>query len=278
MENKLIEDDFKLSLGTTIWLLILSRISYSLIYVPFYLIGYFQSNIIIKSIFLCSSEILGNIFMVWSILRYIRSDYSHFNIKYISKFSYTLVSGILFLIIGYRLFFNNSLGLLLEHIPVNKSIEQAFRDLVSIPIVGFISICILAPIFEEILYRGILLEGFLNKYSPMKAILISALIFGIIHGNIHQFVNATILGIFLGIIYYKSNSLVLCILAHFFNNSWVYISDVIPKYISILPTYKFILGLLIFILGGYIFYKNIKSAKIVCCKKFKILKRTNKVA
>ncbi len=44
--------------------------------------------------------------------------------------------------------------------------------------------------------RGIILEGFLNNYKPATAIIISSIMFGAMHLNIFQFVNATIGGLF----------------------------------------------------------------------------------
>lgn len=81
-----------------------------------------------------------------------------------------------------------------------------------------ISFIIVAPIFQKILMRGIIIEGFLNKYKPATAIIISSIMFGAIHLNIFQFVNAKIGGLFLGVIYYKTRFLVLCIVAHMINN------------------------------------------------------------
>ncbi|WP_415578708.1 lysostaphin resistance A-like protein, partial [Hathewaya histolytica] len=65
-----------------------------------------------------------------------------------------------------------------------------------------ILIVIVAPICEEILLRGIILEMFLKKYSTLKSILVSALMFGIIHGNFIQGVETFFIAIILGYIYY----------------------------------------------------------------------------
>lgn len=78
---------------------------------------------------------------------------------------------------------------------------------------------IMAPIFEEIVFRGIIQKGLINKgVKPWKAILISALVFGLVHGNPWQFVGAVLLGSILGLVYYKTKSLLLSILLHAFNN------------------------------------------------------------
>ena len=43
-----------------------------------------------------------------------------------------------------------------------------------IPLTTFISVAVFAPLFEEVLCRGIILRGLLHYYSPWKAILLSA--------------------------------------------------------------------------------------------------------
>lgn len=60
----------------------------------------------------------------------------------------------------------------------------------------------------------------LKKYkNPKTAILLSALIFGIIHGNPAQIPFAILMGIALGTVYYRTGSLVPCIFMHVLNNS-----------------------------------------------------------
>ena len=78
---------------------------------------------------------------------------------------------------------------------------------------------IMAPIFEEIIFRGIIQKGLINKgVKPWKAILSAAIVFGLVHGNPWQFVGAILLGSVLGLVYYKTKSLLLPILLHAFNN------------------------------------------------------------
>lgn len=77
---------------------------------------------------------------------------------------------------------------------------------------------ILAPILEEIIFRGIILRGLLTKYTPKFSIIISALIFGMVHGKPLQIWGALLLGLLFGWIYYKTKSLGTTILLHFFAN------------------------------------------------------------
>jgi membrane protease YdiL (CAAX protease family) len=79
---------------------------------------------------------------------------------------------------------------------------------------SFIVAVIAAPILEELIYRGIVLEGLLKKYSPIFAILFSAFLFAIAHLNPWQFVVGMVMGIFNGWIYFKVRNLLYPILAH----------------------------------------------------------------
>lgn len=115
-----------------------------------------------------------------------------------------------------------------------------------------IQVVITAPILEELLFRGIILNGLLSKYKKnyKKAIIISALIFGIAHLNIPQGVNAFIIGIIIGGIYYCTGSMKLSIFAHFINN------------FLFLPTPENLLFKSIYaVLGIYLLIKGIKSLK-----------------
>lgn len=85
----------------------------------------------------------------------------------------------------------------------------------------FLTAVILAPIFEELVFRGLILDGLLKKYSPALAIGISALLFGLIHGNPPQIFTGIVLGSFIGWIYYKTKRIELAVFLHFVNNASV---------------------------------------------------------
>jgi len=85
-------------------------------------------------------------------------------------------------------------------------------------IFSMLTIVIAAPILEELIFRGIILDGLLKKYSPIKSILISSALFGIVHLNPWQFVTAMAIGILSGWVYYKTHNLLLCIIIHLVNN------------------------------------------------------------
>lgn len=92
-------------------------------------------------------------------------------------------------------------------------------DLLQSGWLGILCVAMLGPILEELLFRGAVTKVLLKKYNPLTAILISGLIFGIFHMNPAQVVGATLIGFILAWIYYKTHSLIPCILIHIMNNS-----------------------------------------------------------
>lgn len=85
---------------------------------------------------------------------------------------------------------------------------------------------ILAPIGEELIYRGIVLRCS-AKISQRFAIFFSAFIFGIMHGNPYQFVLGFLLGIPLAMVTLKTGSLIPAIICHMMNNLLASVSEVI---------------------------------------------------
>lgn len=81
-----------------------------------------------------------------------------------------------------------------------------------------ISSLVLAPFFEETIFRGVLLRGLLTRYSPLFSILFSSLLFALIHINITQIIPALLLGLLFGLIFLKTHSLVLTGFLHFVAN------------------------------------------------------------
>lgn len=63
---------------------------------------------------------------------------------------------------------------------------------------------LLIPIIEEFLFRGIVFRLLRKKCSFLWAMMISAILFGVYHGNLVQFVYATICGMVLAYLYEKS--------------------------------------------------------------------------
>lgn len=118
--------------------------------------------------------------------------------------------------------------------------------------------CIVAPLTEELLFRGFAMKS-LSRVSQRFAIIMSAFIFGLIHGNVTQFVVAFVLGIFMGYIDIKHNSLIPSIAIHVAMNTFAsilnYLSlfsgttgDIIEYVLSFFICIIMIIGAVMFIL------------------------------
>ena len=92
-------------------------------------------------------------------------------------------------------------------------------------------IAVIGPITEEILFRGTVLASS-SHISPKVGIVASALLFGLMHGNITQLYNAFLLGILLGYITLKSRSIIPGIIAHVANNTIAVITQFIADNMS----------------------------------------------
>lgn len=78
---------------------------------------------------------------------------------------------------------------------------------------------IVAPLTEESLFRGLILRGFLRRYSIWTAIAVSALLFGVFHLNPWQFLGAFVLGALFAWAFVRTRSLLLCMFGHALANS-----------------------------------------------------------
>ena len=84
--------------------------------------------------------------------------------------------------------------------------------------VSFVTTAILAPVAEELMFRGVILRR-LSSVSQGFAIFASALIFGLMHGNFVQTILGFMLGIVFGYTAVKTGSLILPIAGHMFINT-----------------------------------------------------------
>lgn len=85
----------------------------------------------------------------------------------------------------------------------------------SIPILaGVFLYGILAPLSEELLFRGLIYQKLKVIVTPVSAIVFSSLLFGIYHGNGIQFVYGSIMGSVIAYCYYKMGHLLIPILFH----------------------------------------------------------------
>lgn len=107
-----------------------------------------------------------------------------------------------------------------------EAMEQLLMRMMGNPF-GYLAIGIMAPLAEEVVFRGAILRTLLRMFGNRwhwVAIAISALVFGAVHGNLPQFVHATIIGMLLGWMYYRTGSIVPGIVLHWVNNSIAFVT------------------------------------------------------
>lgn len=99
-------------------------------------------------------------------------------------------------------------------------------------LICIVTTCITPAICEELLFRGVILSGF-KKHGKRLAIVMSALIFMLMHGNAEQTVHQFIIGLVIGYIFIETGNLWIGVLIHFFNNfisvTEVYILNEVAK-------------------------------------------------
>lgn len=104
--------------------------------------------------------------------------------------------------------------LLVQLAPLSRWEEDLFASMEPDSVAAVVLVCVLAPVLEEMLFRGLILRGFLARYGRWHAILGSAVLFGAAHLNIYQFVVGLMIGIPLGWLYERTRSLIPCIALH----------------------------------------------------------------
>ena len=104
---------------------------------------------------------------------------------------------------------------------------------------AFMKVAVVAPIVEELIFRGMILQGFRKNYKGFTAVVMSALLFALFHLNPWQFPATFVLGLLLGWVLLRTNSIVLAILGHSVNNFLVLLSITYWDKISVHAFYLF---------------------------------------
>ncbi len=127
-------------------------------------------------------------------------------------------------------------------------------------IVQILYVIIIGPIVEEFIYRGIILT-LLKPFGKWLAVFFSALIFGLMHGNIPQAVSAFAGAIVFGLVAVKCNSIIPTIIIHIANNFFASYPDFSKVYN--LPMWIYYGIMIVFMLAGvYVIFTRIRELKI----------------
>jgi membrane protease YdiL (CAAX protease family) len=130
---------------------------------------------------------------------------------------------------------------------------------------SFFLLVIVAPVTEELMFRGLILRGLMHRLSFTAAALLSSILFGAVHLNPWQFVSALALGLIFAWWYARTRSLLPCLLGHALANSVVFWHRFFPFEIrgfnglaqldttSFQPLWFDMLGLLLLAAGSWLF-------------------------
>tara|TARA_Y100001972_G_scaffold126338_1_gene179839 strand:+ start:1885 stop:2679 length:795 start_codon:yes stop_codon:yes gene_type:complete len=150
-------------------------------------------------------------------------------------------------------------------IPIPEWLERIMANLIQKNMASFMTVAIMAPIMEELLFRKIIFEGYQNNYSLKKAIFMSAFMFALFHLNPWQGIGAFVAGVYLAYIFYKTGDIVLCMFVHFVNNglgfgAFVYFDDPLFSITQLLDEPAYVLLTILIGMGGmYVCYRYLEN-------------------
>lgn len=163
---------------------------------------------------------------------------------------------IIILTLGNAMFACSLVTLLQDKFPSYKETAELVSS-ASTSVLAMSAIIIFLPIFEEILFRGLIFHELKKSNKFILAIIFQALIFGIIHGNPLQAIYASILGVYLGLIYHWTSSLWASSSAHIvYNLLGSSIFPIILDKTQNLVYVYIVVGLVISVGGMVLIYKN----------------------
>lgn len=132
------------------------------------------------------------------------------------------------------------------------------------PLEVFILAVIMGPIFEELVFRKLLIDK-LARYGTVFACVVSALVFGLYHGNFEQFFYAFFVGNILSYVYCVYGRIIYPVILHIVLNA---VGSVIPLVIGLGETSEITSGqtiymylyILAFLTGGFVFISKFRQA------------------
>ncbi|MBQ4163983.1 MAG: CPBP family intramembrane metalloprotease [Turicibacter sp.] len=94
----------------------------------------------------------------------------------------------------------------------------------------YVTIALLVPVFEEFLFRGVILSRLLRYFSMMSSLILMSICFGALHGV--DFIGATAFAFLCGLLYLKYHNIWAPILVHIINNSLTTLSFIMGQELS----------------------------------------------
>lgn len=181
----------------------------------------------------------------------------------INVFPLATVLPVIFIALSLQMLLSFGIGFL----PIPQSLTDSYVDNVGllskgINFLSFISIGILVPITEEIIFRGLIFSRLRRGMPVSIAIVIQGLLFGILHGGIIWMAQAFILGVIFAFIAIRFKSIVPCIIAHMaINISSIFLNELLPNEFNDLMGYLILaVSAVVFVISMFILIKRIEPA------------------
>jgi membrane protease YdiL (CAAX protease family) len=174
------------------------------------------------------------------------------------KFNPLLLVSLLLAAVGLSILMSDADNLLRWLLPAPEWLMEMMLGLAQSGLASFVVLVVVAPLTEEALFRGLMMNGFLSRFSPGKAIVVNAVLFSVFHLNPYQMANAFVLGLLLAWLRVRTGSLLPCILLHAMANGVAFVAALLPIEIpgytvadpwSMQPWWLDVLGL-VFAAGG----------------------------
>lgn len=178
-------------------------------------------NLIISIISIISAQ--GGMFLIYLLhnkiikANFLKASHISFKLNFVNVFLAVLFGAVVLFGLNNFISVFDALFQKMGHIakdfplPLNNGWWFAFN---------IVLLALLPAIVEELVFRGVIYNG-LKQYGKVTAIVLSSILFALIHGNIDQTVYPILFGLVLAYIVYKTDNIVYSMIAHFVNNAVV---------------------------------------------------------
>ncbi len=180
-------------------------------------------------LYLCSAAgilVCGIIFFLW----YRMETFDEVRVGFRGLLDRKTMSLFVLLGVGCQFFFTGFMSLLTPFlVKIFSDYSKVLDNLVSgNSFVVLLLTIIIAPVTEELIFRGVILYRARQHVTFMGANLLQAILFGIYHGNLVQGIYAGILGFLLGVIMNKYKSIAAPIFLHIVINGSAFLTYLLP--------------------------------------------------
>ena len=204
------------------------------VYCIFYFVEYLilKLGLVTKERFRPIANVLNTLgiygLSIWIIIRFLKQNYhvswTALGIKWRSCWKRSLKSSLFYLgfipilvvLTHISIIFCKGMGIVPEPHPLVEILKEE-KSIWFISYLVIIAVFI-APIFEEIIFRGLIYQGLKKHMGVLKAVLVSSIIFSLLHFSIAQFLPILGLGVLLCFIFEHTGSLIPAIAIHMLNN------------------------------------------------------------